>query len=141
MNSTLTDSSERTWAGSVHVAALVTAALTVWAAGVAGAVAAAIVWFLVKDRSAFAARHAKEALNFNVTMLILTVIGLVIGAVLLGGTLLTLGLGAIVTLPLGLALLLAWLAIGVLWLVCSILAAIKGFAGEEFRYPLSIRIF
>ncbi len=141
MNSTRTDSSERTGAGSVHVAALVTAALTVWAAGVAGAVAAAIVWFLVKDRSAFAARHAKEALNFNVTMLILTVIGLVIGAVLIGGTLLTLGLGAIVTLPLGLALLLAWLAIGVLWLVCSILAAIKGFAGEEFRYPLSIRIF
>ncbi len=61
-------SSDRTWAAAAHLSALVAALMTSWFAGVAGAVAAFVVWLLVRDKSAFAAAHAKEALNFNFSM-------------------------------------------------------------------------
>ena len=53
---------------------------------------------------------------------------------------LTLGLGLILTLPAGLVLLAAVAALAVLWLVCSVLAAVRAWNGEEYRYPLTLRL-
>ncbi|MDO5505496.1 MAG: DUF4870 domain-containing protein [Pseudoxanthomonas suwonensis] len=132
---------ERQWAAGAHVAALLAAFLTSWLVGVAGAVAALAVWVLVRDRYPFAAGHAREAVNFNLTMLIYAVVAFLLGLLLVGATVLTLGIGALVTLPAGVLLLLAVAAIALLWLVCGIIAAMKAYDGQTYRYPLTIRLF
>jgi uncharacterized Tic20 family protein len=53
---------------------------------------------------------------------------------------LTLGLGILLTAPAGLLLALAIAAIAVLWLVCSIIATVKAWNGERYRYPLTLRL-
>ena len=103
--------SDRLWAAGAHAGALLAALATSWSAGIAGALAAFAVWMLVRDRSEFAATHAKEALNFNLSMLIYAAVACGIAAALVGLTVLTLGLGVILTLPAGLALLMVIVAI------------------------------
>ena len=132
---------ERQWATAAHVAALLAAFLTSWMVGIAGAVAALVVWMLVRDRYPFAAAHAREAVNFNLTMLIYAAVAFLIGLLLIGATVLTLGIGALVTLPAGFVLLLAIAAIALMWLVCGIIAAMKAYDGQDYRYPLTIRLF
>ena len=134
------DAADRQWAAGVHLGALLAAFLTHWFAGIAGAAVALGVWFLVRDRHPFAAEHAKEALNFNITMFLGTCIAIVIGIVLFGATVLTLGIGALVTIPAALVLLVVVAAFALAWLVCSILAAIAGWEGKPYRYPFSLRL-
>ena len=119
--------SDRQWAAGVHVAALLAAMMTSLWAGVAGAIAALIVWMLVRDKSAFATEHAKEAVNFNLSMFIYAAI-----AVLL--VVFTLGIGLIVALPM-------WLVLALAWIVCTLLAAFKAYDGQPYRYPITIRLF
>ena len=118
---------ERQWVAGAHLAALTLALVTSWAAGIAGAVGALAVWMIKRDDSAFAAEHAKEALNFNLSMFIYAVV-LVVASVI------TLGLGLVITVPLA-------LAIAVTWLVCTLVAAFRAYDGQPYRYPLSIRLF
>ena len=73
-----------------------------------------MVWFLVRDRSAFAAENAKEAFNFNLSMFIYAVVSVLV-------VVFTLGIGIIVALP-------VWIVLGLAWLIFTIIAAIK--AGE-----------
>lgn len=132
--------SERQWAALAHAGALLLALLTSWFSGFAGMLAAIVVYLLRKDDSAFVADHAREAFNFNLSMFLYACAVCVVGAILFGATVLTLGIGLIVTLPAGLLLLAAVAAIAVLWLVCSIVAAVRALAGEEYRYPLTLRL-
>lgn len=138
---TTQDTDARLWAAGAHLGALVLAVLTSWMAGVAGALVAGAVYLLKKDDAPFVAEHARESLNFNLSMLLYTLAAFAIAIALAGVTVLTLGLGLLVTLPAGIALLLAAGAIALLWLVCSIVATVKAFNGESFRYPLTIRFF
>ncbi len=133
--------SDRQWAAGAHVAALVAALVTSWIAGVAGALGALAVWMLVRDRSSFAAEHAKEAVNFNLSMFIYMCIAVVIGFLLVGVTVITLGIGALLTVPAGFLLLLAVCGLAVLWLVCSLIAVFKAYDGQTYRYPLTMRLF
>ena len=119
--------SDRQWAAGAHVAALLAAMMTSLWAGVAGAIAALLVWMLVRDKSAFATEHAKEAVNFNLSMFIYAAI-----AVLL--VVFTLGIGLIVALPM-------WLVLALAWIVCTLLAAFKAYDGQPYRYPITIRLF
>ena len=119
--------SDRQWAAGAHVAALLAAMLTSLWAGVAGAIAALIVWMLVRDKSAFATEHAKEAVNFNLSMFIYAAI-----AVLL--VIFTLGIGLIVALPM-------WVVLALAWIVCTLQAAFKAYDGQPYRYPITIRLF
>src|SRR5512138_2763779 len=131
---------ERQWAAGAHVAALALALLTSWTAGFAGMLAAGVVYLLKCDDAPFAAAHAREAFNFNLSMFLYACAVCVIGFVLLGATVITLGIGLIVTAPAGIALLLAIAAIAVMWLACSIIATVKAWNGEDYRYPLTIRV-
>lgn len=133
--------SDRQWAAGAHVAAVAAALLTSWVAGIAGALAALAVWMLVRDKSAFAAAHAKEAVNFNLSMFLYAALAAVLGIVLVGATVLTLGLGIILTAPAGLLLALVIAAVAVMWLVCSVIAAYKAYDGQDYRYPFTIRLF
>jgi uncharacterized Tic20 family protein len=95
--------------------------------GVAGAVAALAVWMLVRDKSEFAAAHAKEAVNFNLSMFIYAALSVVL-------VVFTLGIGLIVAVPL-------WIALGLAWIVCTLIAAFKAYDGQSYRYPVTIRLF
>ena len=121
------DSNARTWAAGAHLAALVAAFATSWFAGIAGAIAALVVWLLIRDRSSFAAAHAKEAINFNVSMFLYAVASILL-------VIFTLGLGLLVAVPL-------WIALAIAWVVLTIVATVKAYDGEEYRYPLTIRLF
>lgn len=131
---------ERQWAALAHAAALVLALLTSWTAGFAGMLAAIVIYLLKKDESAFIAEHAREAFNFNLSMFLYACAVGVTGALLIGATVLTLGIGIIATLPAGLLLLGLVAVLAVVWLVCSIIAAVKAWNGETYRYPLTIRL-
>ena len=98
---------ERLWAAGAHLAALALALLTSWVAGIAGALGALGIWILKRDESAFVAEHAKEAVNFNLSMFIYACAAVLLGFLLVGATILTLGLGIILTAPAGIVLLLA----------------------------------
>lgn len=132
--------SDRQWAASAHVLALVLALTTAWMAGVAGIAGAGIVYLIKRDDSPFATEHAREAINFNLSMLLYSVAAVALGIVLAGVTVLTLGIGLIVTAPAGLLLLAAAGAIALMWLVCSLVACVKAWNGEHYRYPLTLRL-
>lgn len=134
-------SSERQWAALAHLSALVLALLTSWLVGVAGVLGAGAIYMLKRGDSPFIESHAREAVNFNLSMLLYAAVACAIGVALLGITVFTLGLGLIVTAPAGLALLLVIAAIALMWLVCSIIATVKAWNGEAYRYPLTIRLF
>ena len=134
------DLAERQWAAGAHVAALVLALMTSWTAGFAGMLAAGAVYLLKRNDSPFIAAHAREAFNFNLSMFLYACAVCLAGVILFGATVLTLGIGLIVTLPAGLLLLVAVAAIAVMWLVCSVVAAVRARAGEDYRYPLTLRL-
>jgi uncharacterized protein len=95
--------------------------------GVGSFVGPLIVWIYKKDTMPDVNAHGKEALNFNISMLIY---GVCLGVF----TFLTLGLGALIAVPLVLAMV-------VFHIVCTVMATLKASNGEFFRYPLSIRLF
>ena len=135
-----TPDSERHWAASAHLAALLLALMTSWMAGIAGVVGAGIVYLIKRDDSEFIADHAREAVNFNLSMFIYACLAVAIAIALVGVTVLTLGIGLIVTIPAGLLLVAACAGIAVLWLVCSVIAATRAWNGETYRYPFTIRL-
>jgi len=123
----LPSQNERQWAAGAHVGALLLALCTSWAAGIAGAVGGLAVWLIKRDDSAFVAEHAKEALNFNLSMFIYAV-------VLIAFSFITLGIGILLALPAGCVL-------AVVWLVCTLQAAFRAYDGQPYRYPMTIRLF
>lgn len=84
-----------------------------------------VMWLIKKDEHPFLDHHGKEALNFNLSLLLYGVIGIV-------AAILTIGLGFIIVLP-------AALVGFVVWVVCTIQGAIKANNGEGYRYPITIR--
>ena len=135
-----TTDSERQWAAMAHIAALVLALLTTWFAGFAGMLGAGAIYLMKRDASPFVAEHAREAFNFNVSMFIYALVAIAVGVALGVFTVITLGVGLLLTAPAALVLLLACGAVALLWLVCSIIAAVKAWNGESFRYPMTLRL-
>ncbi len=114
---------ERGWAAAAHLSAFVGAWIAIAFVG------PLVVYLLGRDRHPFVAHHAREALNFNFTFLLVVIVGGLIGAV---GAVLTLGLGLLVIVPIA-------GAIAVAWLVAVVVAAVRAWDGDGFRYPLTIR--
>jgi uncharacterized protein len=94
--------------------------------GIGSWVGPLIIWLIRREEDPFVAEHAREGLNFNITMVILVIAGTLLAF-------LTLGIGLIIIIPAG-------LVIGVLWLIWTIQAAMAASRGEAYRYPLSIRL-
>jgi uncharacterized Tic20 family protein len=107
---------DRTWGMIAHFSAL--AFFVVPAVG--AALGPLVVWLIKREQSAFASEAAKEALNFNITVLLgYCVCGLLI-FVFIGFL-----LGA---------------ALFVAWLVLTIVAGIKASEGVHYRYPVALRL-
>ena len=113
---------DRTWALVAHIGSLV-------AAWFAVGFLAPLVVMLVKSDRPFVRRHAVESLNFQISLLIYAVVGVIV-AFLAG--LVTFGAALFVVIPVALVLGLAVLAV-------IIVATVKASQGEDYRYPLTIR--
>jgi uncharacterized Tic20 family protein len=110
----------RLWAVGAHVSAIAGGFL----GGLPAFLGPLIVWLVRKDNDPYAAAHGRNALNFNLSVLLYT-------GLLILFTIITLGLGALLTVPL-------WGLLGVIWLVLSIVATIKAAKDELYHYPLTI---
>ncbi|ODU48144.1 DUF4870 domain-containing protein [uncultured Aquimonas sp.] len=115
------DNSEKQFALFVHLSALLGFFIPL-----GNIIAPLVMWQIKKNESAFIDDQGKEAVNFNLTLLL-------VGLALVLLTLITFGLGALLTVPLGLALCVAWL-------IFAILAGIKANEGIAYRYPYILRL-
>jgi uncharacterized Tic20 family protein len=109
-NAVTTDS--RNWATISHLSAF-----SVFV-GIPSVVGPLVMWLLRRD-DPYAEHHAKEALNFNISIIIYTVIAAISIIMLVG----------ILALP----------AVLIGWFVLTIQAAMRASAGEYYEYPLTIR--
>ncbi|TBN56964.1 DUF4870 domain-containing protein [Glaciihabitans arcticus] len=98
---------ERLWATLVHVGALLF-----------GGWPALIGYLVLKDRGPFVNAHTKTALNFQITMLLASLVGCVLMLVIIGFFVV--------------------IAVGIVIIVFSIIAAIAANKGEFYTYPLTI---
>jgi uncharacterized Tic20 family protein len=104
-----------TWAMLCHIFGL--GWLVVPAIG--GVIGPLIVWQIKKDIDPFVSQHGKEALNFQISMLIYAVIAALLIMACIGTVLLP--------------------AVAIADIVFAIIAAIKASNGETYRYPATIR--
>lgn len=110
----LSESDARMWAMLAHLSALPGSLVVI-----GSIVAPLAIWQIQKDKSAFVDYHGKEAVNFQITMAIAFAVSFVLIFILVGVLLLS--------------------VVGIVWLVFSIIAAIKANNGEYYRYPIIIR--
>ena len=113
------DTQARNWAMAAHLSSLV------MLVGVPFFLGPLVAYLLGRDRDVFVAYHAKEALNFSISLVVYAVVAMAV-------TIATLGIGLIVVVP---ALLVAAPA----WLILTIIAAMKAADGQWYRYPLTMR--
>ncbi|MCB9284467.1 MAG: DUF4870 domain-containing protein [Lewinellaceae bacterium] len=83
-------------------------------------IAPLVIWLTQRDKSAFVDAHAKEALNFQITLTILGAGGFLLTFILIGVPFLIL--------------------IGLAALAFCIIGAMKANRGEEYVYPFNLRI-
>lgn len=79
-----------------------------------------IVWILKKDDSAYVADQAREALNFQISVLIAQLIAGILAVILIG-----------------------FVFMAIIWflnIVFCILAAMSSSRGEHYRYPFCLRL-
>lgn len=109
------EAQERTWAALTH-AATFTAYVT---GGVGLIVGPLVMWLIKKDQMPFVDVHGKQAVNFNLSMLIYLIVAAISIFAFIG----------FVLFP----------ALLIFHLVVSIIAAVKASNGEYYSYPLAIR--
>lgn len=108
----------RTWAMLCHLAGL--GWLLVWIVPVVGGVIGSlIVWQVKKDEDTFIDEHGKEAVNFQISMLLYWIISVC----------LCLGCIGFVLVPI----------VTVVDIIFAIIAAMKAGNGQSYHYPLTIR--
>jgi hypothetical protein len=83
-------------------------------------IAPLIVWLTQREKSAFVADQALEALNFNLTVFLC-------------------GIACAILFVVGIGILLS-IVLGIFWLVGTILGAVKASEGLRFRHRLTLRL-
>ena len=107
---------ERTWGMLAHLAALAGLVFPL----IGNILGPLFISIARGDRSPFVATHAKEALNFNITVTLAAVVSALLMLVFVGFLLLC--------------------ALFILWLVMTLVAAIRASEGAAYRYPIALRL-
>ncbi|WP_461065188.1 DUF4870 domain-containing protein [Spirosoma horti] len=110
----MSESDARMWAMLAHLSAIPGSFVLI-----GSVIAPLVIWQIQKERSAFVDYHGKEAVNFQITMAIAAAISFLLMILVVGVFLLFI--------------------VGVVWLVFTIIAAVKANNGEYYRYPLTFR--
>jgi uncharacterized Tic20 family protein len=105
----MSESDERMWAMLGHLGGIVL-----------GFIAPLVVWLVYRERSAYLDDQGKEALNFQIAILIGYVVGGVLSIILIG--------------------FLVLLAVWVISIIFAIMAGIAANRGERYRYPVTLRL-
>ncbi|MEL0626660.1 DUF4870 domain-containing protein [Salinibacterium amurskyense] len=103
----MSPSDEKLWATLIHVGGIFF-----------GFIPALVGYLVLKDRGPFVQAHAKTALNFQITMAIGYVAGMILSAVFIGLFLI--------------------IGVGIVVLIFSIIAAVAANNGQAYKYPLTI---
>ncbi len=103
----------RNWSMGAHASAFVAAFFALAFLG------PLVVWMVRREVDPVSAEHAKEALNFNLSVLLYGVISFVLVFVLIGLPMLA--------------------AVGILWIVATVRGIIAAGNGQAYRYPVTIR--
>jgi len=118
---------ERQWAMFAHLSAVLGGLLTSgWGGSIGFFIGPLIIWLVKKDTMPFVDDQAKEALNFAITVSLAC-------AVLMILTIMSFGIGAVLTIPL-------LMVIGIAALVFFIIAGMQANQGTRYRYPISLRL-
>jgi uncharacterized Tic20 family protein len=104
----LTAAEDTQWASFAHLG------------GVIGILPSLIIWLIFKDRGPFTNVEGKEALNFQITLLIALIIGYILSIV---------GIGLLIV-----------AAVYVVSIIFSIIAFTKVNGGTGYRYPFALRL-
>lgn len=102
------------WAMLTHLAAF--AAFLIPFGNIIGPL---LVWQLKKDLGPFVEKNGKEAVNFQITVAIVSLVCIMLIFVVIGALLLP--------------------VLGLVWLILTIIAGVKANDGVAYRYPLTIR--
>lgn len=78
-----------------------------------------VIWLIKKDQYSFVDDHGKESLNFQISMTIYAIVSAILMLILIGFALL--------------------IAVAIVDIVFTIIAAIQTNDGKAYRYPLSIK--
>jgi uncharacterized Tic20 family protein len=105
---------EKNWALFAHLGTLVGFVI-----GFGNFIVPLVIWLSKKDESEFVTEHAKESLNFQLSVLLYVIIATLLSFVLIGIPIL---FGLIIT-----------------DIVCVVIASMKADKGEFYRYPITIR--
>ena len=106
----------RQWSMWIHLSGLCHYVVPIPGAAI---VAPLILWSMKKEESAYIDEHGKEAINFQISILIYLLVSFVLCFVVIG----------IVLVP----------AVAVFQLIACIVAGLKANEGEIMRYPMNIR--
>lgn len=118
---------EKQWAMFAHLSALLGGLVTSgWAGSIGFFIGPLVIWMMKKDTMPFVADQAREALNFAITVSLACFVLLLL-------TIMSLGIGALLAIPL-------MMIIGVAALVFVIIAAMKANDGISYRYPVALRL-
>lgn len=117
----------RQWAMFAHLSALLGGIATAgWAGSVGCFIGPLVIWLVKKDTMPFVDDQAKESLNFNITVAIIFLALWIL-------TIVTFGIGLIISVP-------GFFVVGIAWLVLTILASVKANEGVAYRYPFALRL-
>ncbi len=109
-------SEERNWAMFAHLSALIGYFLLPFGS----IIAPLIIYLMKKDQSPFIAEHARESLNFQISLALYAIVSAILILVLVG-----------------------FLLLGVIWVagvIFTIIAGVKASNGVPYRYPLTLRL-
>lgn len=104
----LTEAEDRQWASFAHLG------------GILGFLPSLIIWLVFKDRGSFTNNEAKEALNFQITLVAAYIVGSILSVIVVG--------------------FLVTIAAAIASIVFSIIAFTKAKDGIAYRYPFAIRL-
>lgn len=110
----LSPADERTWGMLAHVSAIVAAIVGLSFLG------PLIVMLVQGPKSDFVRRQSVEALNFQITTYLAAIVSFILIFVLIGLVLIV--------------------VVGIGWLVLTIMAAVAANRGEDYRYPVNLRL-
>ena len=105
---------EKNWALFSHLGTLIG-----YVVGFGGFIVPLVIWLSKKEESEFITEHAKESLNFQLSVLIYVTVAVLLSIVLIG-------------IPILFALIITDI-------VCVVIASMKVDKGEFYRYPITIR--